>query len=339
MTVRSISAHQTRGLRHAVLRSDQGWEATDYPGDTAASTLHVGAFAGPSLVGVASVYREPLPGFRDEDGWRLRGMATDPAARGRGHGAALLRSCIGHVARMGGRRLWCNARTPAADFYARHGLTRRGEEFDIPPMGPHVVMDRVVTAADAALGLCADPGAERRTTARLVLRRWQTEDLDALAAVNADAEIMRTVGPGRPLSRAESAQALDTLMEHWHLHGFGLWAVEERTTGRLIGRAGLWHPPDWPDVEVGWLLARESWGCGLATEAGREALVYAFEHRHILRLGSIIRPGNTASERVAERLGMHPGGDTTWRGNPVRTYTLTREQWHAGRTTTGNHRG
>lgn len=328
MTVRSISASQSRGLRHAVLRAAQPREAAEYPGDTDASTLHVGAFADGALVGVASVYRQAPPDRDgDEHAWRLRGMATHPSARGRGHGAALLGACLGHVARQGGRRLWCNARTPAAGFYTRHGFARLGEVFDIPPIGPHVVMEREVIASDSALGLVADRETERITTLRLVLRRWRADDLDALAAINADAETMGKIGLSRPLSRAESARSLATLDEHWQVHGFGLWAVEERATGRLIGRAGLWHPPDWPDTEIGWLLARDRWGQGLATEAARAGLAYGFGHRRIDRLGSIMRPDNTASERVAVRIGMRFAGDTTWRGNPVRTYAITREEW------------
>lgn len=329
MTVRSIAASQTWPLRHALLRPNEPMDAAEYPDDTDASTLHVGAYAEGSLVGIASVYREATPGEDDEAAWRLRGMVTVPAARGQGHGSGLLAACVGHVARLGGRRLWCNARTPASGFYAHHGFARRGDEFEIPPIGPHIVMERPVSTADEPLGLGLDPAAERVVTPRLVLRRWRPDDLDAFAALNADEETMRTVGPSRTLSREESAEALDALAGHWEVHGFGLWAVEERDTGRLIGRAGLWHPPDWPDVEIGWLLASDRWGRGLATEAARAGLDYGFTHRRIDRVGSIIRPGNDASERVALRLGMRLAGDTRWRGNPVRTYTLTRAEWQA----------
>lgn len=329
MTVRSISAEQTRTLRHVVLRPDEPWDATAYPGDTAATTLHVGAFAGDDLVGIASVYAEPPPGDVDETAWRLRGMATLPSARGHGHGSALLAACVGHVARLGGRRLWCNARTPAAGFYERSGFTRRGRVFEIAPIGPHVVMERPVDPSEESLGLAPDPAAERVVTARLVLRRWRPDDLDAFAAINADPETMRAVGSGQPLSGEESARALEALEGHWNVHGFGLWAVEERATGRLIGRAGLWHPPDWPDPELGWLLARDRWGQGLATEAARAGLAYGFGERRLDRVGSLIRPGNAASERVAQRLGMRLHGERTWRGNTVRRYLLTRTEWEA----------
>lgn len=329
MSLRSISASQTWELRHRLLRPNQAHDAVRYPGDADASTLHVGAFAGGKLVGIASVYRHAPPGEEDPTAWRLRGMATVPAARDRGHGSDMLLACSAHVARQGGTRLWCNARTAAAAFYARHGFTRCGEEFEIPPIGPHVVMERPVTGGDAARGLGPDPAAERVETPRLVLRRWRPDDLDAFARINADEETMATVGPSRALSYEESARALDGLIGHWETHGFGLWAVEEAESGRVIGRAGLWHPPDWPDVEAGWLLVRDRWGRGLATEAARASLAYGFGQRRLDRVGSIIRPGNVASERVATRVGMRLHGDTTWRGNAVRTYRLTRQEWEA----------
>lgn len=329
MILRSISATQTWELRHRLLRPNQARAASEYAGDAGASTLHVGAFAGGTLVGIASVFPEAAPGEDDRTAWRLRGMATVPAVRGRGHGSAMLQACIGHVARQGGTRLWCNARTPAVGFYTRHGFARRGEEFEIPPIGSHVLMERPVTRADAGLGLAVDPASERVVTPRLVLRRWRPDDLDAFACINADEETMATVGPSRALSYEESARALDGIIGHWEAHGFGLWAVEETETGRLIGRAGLWHPPDWPDVEAGWLLASDRWGRGLATEAARASVAYGFRRRRLDRVGSIIRPGNVASERVATRIGMRLHGDATWRGNPVRSYRLTRQEWEA----------
>lgn len=150
MSVRLISAGQTRTLRHGVLRPGQPMAATDYPGDADASTRHVGSFEGDVLVSVGSVYREAPAGEHDDGAWRLRGMATAPHAVGRGHGSAVLRALIGHVARLDGTRLWCNARTPAAGFYERHGFAHVGEEFEIPPIGPHLFMQRTVTVADEA---------------------------------------------------------------------------------------------------------------------------------------------------------------------------------------------
>lgn len=87
-------------------------------------------------MGIASLYREARLG----DGWRLRGMATEPDVRGAGFGTALLAACMEHVAASGGGELWCNARVPAVGFYQRAGFEVVSEAFDIAGIGPHVVM-------------------------------------------------------------------------------------------------------------------------------------------------------------------------------------------------------
>ncbi len=139
MEVATITAEQTRPLRHLILRPTQPAEATEYPGDHDPDTRHFGAFDGGRLVGIASLYREPRA-EGPADGWRLRGMATAVDARGRGAGRALLGACRDHVAAHGGGELWCNARMVARDFYAAGGFDVVGEEFDIEDIGAHVVM-------------------------------------------------------------------------------------------------------------------------------------------------------------------------------------------------------
>jgi GNAT superfamily N-acetyltransferase len=139
--VRVVAAEETRPLRHLVLRPGQPPASTVYPGDDDPATRHFAAFADGHLVGIASLYREARPGGPPGvAGWRLRGMASAPHVRGRGVGRALLAACRHHVAAEGGGELWCNARTPAAGFYARAGFAVVGERFDIPGIGPHVVM-------------------------------------------------------------------------------------------------------------------------------------------------------------------------------------------------------
>lgn len=322
MTIRSVPASQTHPLRHALLRPDQTRDQLCYPGDSAARTLHTGAFAEGELIGVASVYQDPdgdPPGT-----WRLRGMATEPAVRGEGYGRGLLKACLGHVARLDGSLVWCNARSHAVGFYARHGFATRGDEFDLPGIGPHYRMERAVTRADVAGALRPDPAAEPLDTPRLRLRRWEGGDLDAFAAMCADPEVMRHIGEGGPLSREEAETALQALEGHWQLHGFGLWAVVEQATEAVVGRVGLWHPPGWCDVELAWLVDRSRWGRGYATEAARAALAYGFDRHGLDRVISLVPVGHAASERVANRLGMSPGEPTAWRGRTVRPWTLQR---------------
>src|ERR1700746_3806199 len=113
-------------------------------------------------------------------------------------------------------------------------------------------------------------------TDRLLLRPFRREDLAAYARICADPEVMRFLGDGRTLSRADAWRQMAFFLGHWHLRGFGLWAAELKKTGAFIGRIGLHRPEGWPGLEVGWLLGRAWWGQGLATEGGRAALEYAF---------------------------------------------------------------
>ena len=140
-------------------------------------------------------------------------------------------------------------------------------------------------------------------TDRLLLRGWRDSDLDAHAALCADPEVMRFMGG--PVDRIASWRQMALYAGHWSLRGYGNWVLERRSDGRLIGRAGLWNPAGWPGVEVGWKLARDVWGQGYATEAGRASIAWAWRNLDTDQLISVIAPDNTASIRVAERLGMH----------------------------------
>ena len=148
------------------------------------------------------------------------------------------------------------------------------------------------------------------TTDRLVLRRWQPADRAPFAAMNADPEVMRYVRDGRPMTRAESDELVDAIEAHWKKHGFGLWcAALHDVPGSCIGFVGLaipaFLPAVLPAVEVGWRLARVTWGRGLATEGGRAALSHAFGPLELESVIAIIDPDNDPSIRVAAKLGMH----------------------------------
>jgi ribosomal protein S18 acetylase RimI-like enzyme len=142
VTIRAVTAAETRPLRHAVLRPHQRPEELVYESDDAPDTLHAAAIEAGEIVGTATIARAPHPGDPGPADWRIRGMATAPAARGRGIGAALLQACLDHARERGGGRVWCNARTPAIALYERAGFAVEGEEFELPDIGPHVVMSR-----------------------------------------------------------------------------------------------------------------------------------------------------------------------------------------------------
>ena len=145
---------------------------------------------------------------------------------------------------------------------------------------------------------------EALETPRLLLRRWRPDDLDTLARWQADSELMRYMGKPS-FSRKETEAHLADYERHWAEHGFGLWAVEEKEAGVLIGRAGLAYHREWPhDPEVGWLIDTPWQRKGLATEAGAGCIVYAFGELDFPRVVSIAVAENAASRRVMEKLGF-----------------------------------
>jgi ribosomal protein S18 acetylase RimI-like enzyme len=132
---REISLPETRPLRHAVLRPHETVESlvSQEPSDAYA----VGVFDGEALIAVGFVAPDGEPGA-----WRVRGMATVPAARGSGAGTAVLDALLTHAIDGGASRLWCNARTRARSLYERAGFRVVSEEFELPDIGPHFVMER-----------------------------------------------------------------------------------------------------------------------------------------------------------------------------------------------------
>lgn len=169
-------------------------------------------------------------------------------------------------------------------------------------------------------GVAALAACETHETARLRLRLFAERDLDALAAMYADAGAMRHIGEGRTFSRDETWRAIASMLGHWALRGYGMWALELKATGETIGRAGFIDPAGWPEFELGWQVAREHWGRGYAPEAAGFALGYARSRLGRRRVASLIRPDNAPSIRVAEKIGMRPDGEITLLGGPVLRY-------------------
>ncbi len=143
-TVRVISAEDVIAVRWPILRPGFPRETAIFPGDEDGETRHFGAFVGGQLVGVASIYRATFPEKPQLTGWQLRGMATLETARGLGFGVALLEAAEEYARQESGALAWCNARVTAAEFYCRHGWQISGETFDIPTVGPHFRMFRVL---------------------------------------------------------------------------------------------------------------------------------------------------------------------------------------------------
>src|SRR5437667_10173234 len=152
-------------------------------------------------------------------------------------------------------------------------------------------------------------------TERLLLRKFRPDDLDDLAALFADPDVVRYVGDGCPVSRDEAERALYSTLRHWQEHGFGRWAVLDRQTLEFVGFGGLRSLFGTP--EVVYHLAKACWGKGFATELARTSLSYGFNEHRFARIVAIAKPENAASIHVMQKLGMHLEMETSHYGIEV----------------------
>jgi RimJ/RimL family protein N-acetyltransferase len=159
------------------------------------------------------------------------------------------------------------------------------------------------------------PMTTRRTaspclsTPRLTLRLPDAADLAALHVVFGDPAVMRFVGAGVALSREQLAASQSRVAEHWRRHGFGPFTCVERSTGAVVGEAGLQHIEDGAGIELTYTFARAVWGRGYATEAARAVLDWGFGPLHLERIMAVARPENLASQHVLHKLGMRAEED------------------------------
>lgn len=170
-------------------------------------------------------------------------------------------------------------------------------------------------------------------TPRLILRRWREEDVAPMAAINADPEVMRWIRDGSVRDEHQTRSGVQAWESEWESQGFGLFAMEIRSTGEMAGFTGLsvpyFLPEVLPAVEVGWRLGRSHWGQGLATEAAAAVVRFGFEERGLERIVSIAQVGNDASERIMTKLGMQLVRETVnpTSGRRVRVYELSSDRY------------
>lgn len=163
-------------------------------------------------------------------------------------------------------------------------------------------------------------------TERLLLRWFRETDFADYQEMSSDLEVMRFLG-GQKQTEIEAWKNMAAYIGHWHFRGYGVWAVEEKSTRKVVGRIGFMNPAGWPGFELGWTLRRASWGKGYATEGASRALQYAFTELDRDHVISLIAPDNFNSIRVAERLGEKVEGETELLGRMVSIYGIDREHW------------
>ena len=168
------------------------------------------------------------------------------------------------------------------------------------------------------------------TTSRLHLRPWSLDDLDMLARLGADPEVVRWVADGKVWSRARARQSHDRALAHWDQHGFGWRVAQTRATGEVVGFIALNFANEGGELEpgayeIGWWIAPAAWRQGYASEGARAVRDEAFSRLHAPGIVARIRPANAGSRAVAEGIGMrvaHELLDSL--GLPVVIYELPR---------------
>lgn len=237
-------------------------------------------------------------GDRGPQLWRIY---ADPAHYGTGAGSALLDALESRLA-VDGYILDVHSRNERGRaFYDRRGfvIVGGGETVDCD-----LTLRRSLHPARLPLPIDTD---------RLRIRSLAESDLDGLHAIYGDAETMRYIGrSGRPTEDLDgTARILAWLQRHEALHGFGLWGLDERDGDPLVGVAGLlWEEGHGPEVEVVYLVRRDRWGRGYATEAARASLELGHGPLGLSRIVALAYPESVASQRVMAKAGMRADGET-----------------------------
>ena len=160
-------------------------------------------------------------------------------------------------------------------------------------------------------------------TERLILRELREDDFPTYEKLAADIEVMRYLG-GKTMDRVEAWRHMAFMVGHWTLRGYGYFALEEKSSGEFVGRAGFTNPAGWPGFELGWTVAPAHQRKGFASEAAERLLRFAYEDLDMKHVISLIHKDNIPSRRVAEKLGETVEGETVVIGMPVLIYGIDR---------------
>jgi len=150
-------------------------------------------------------------------------------------------------------------------------------------------------------------------TERLILRQFRDDDWQDLHQYYAS-EAATKFTVGRVFTEGETWRIMATMIGHWHLRGYGPYALESKETGEVVGVAGFWYPNDWPHLEIKWALAPKHWGKGYASEAARAVQQAGLKHMPDTALISFIHSDNTASIKLAQAVGAVFESEEEFRG-------------------------
>ncbi|MES9906533.1 MAG: GNAT family N-acetyltransferase [Sedimenticola sp.] len=167
-------------------------------------------------------------------------------------------------------------------------------------------------------------------TERMLIRPLTLDDLPVLKSILSDPEVMKYSVRGI-CDDAATRKFIEWCLACYTSHGVGPWALVDKESSDLIGFCGVGPEVvgDAEEINLGYRLARQYWGTGLASESARAVLTYAFSQKQFESVVVIIEPEHIASMRVAEKAGFSNYQNVEFHGRPVRLYRLTHDQWNA----------
>lgn len=141
-------------------------------------------------------------------------------------------------------------------------------------------------------------------TERLLLREWRPEDWLAFRPIATDPDVMRYITDGVAWTDGQIQRFVTRQINNAERDDFCLWKLVDKANARLVGFCGLQPLGTTDEIEIGWWLARDCWGRGLATEAARSVVDFGFGTAKLARIVAIARPENNASRNIMHKLGM-----------------------------------
>lgn len=146
-------------------------------------------------------------------------------------------------------------------------------------------------------------------TERIIIREFNVADKTRMHEIYSDEDVMRYIGKGGVLNKEQTSNLIDTwINKFYRQYGYGIWGIEDKTSGELIGQCGFNMLPDDEGVEIAYLLSKENWHKGLATEAASETLKFGFDILGFKTICALSYPQNIPSIKVLNKLGMISAG-------------------------------
>lgn len=161
-------------------------------------------------------------------------------------------------------------------------------------------------------------------TERLYLREFEQNDLDALAGIYSDETVMKYIGKGGAIDKKNTELIINAWKNKLYKeYGYGIWALIYKANGLLIGHCGFKHLKEISEIEIAYLLCKDFWGKGLATEISKATLDFGFSHLNFKKVIAMAYEENSASVNVLKKIGMKYDGKKVFFGKELEFFSLT----------------